>query len=646
MSAKNKKTLLIVEKSSNNLCKSIEESTGDVILSGIFTTFGVRNRNNRIYESADFLKQIDELQPKIQKHTLLGQLDHPKDFEITLADVSHVIESLEYDKANDCIVGKIRLLNTSKGKEAQALIRDGIPLHISSRAAGTVSESGIVRCEKLFTYDLVADPGFENAVLNRVNESYGYGDDIDTVELYDMNPEIPAPAIAAPEPVVTDEPKPAESVEPAGPVATSNGVNYDDFVAYTNYLSKVISDLQAKIVALESQKDSCVKVVDSDGNCSDMAEEIGCCEQKISQLTDYVKYIVENFNSLNLDQIKNDIKSHERYMNYIAENINNHEKYMNYVAENINDHEKYMNYVAENVNMHEKYFDYIKENVNNHEKYLNDLNENVNNHEKYLNGIAEKIGNNERLLHIEERLSDNIMAIKDLKKFSDDQNEFNSVVAEKIDNSIRYTQFVAENLESKDDAILEQIKLDHKDLKALNEGKKTVSADTVNEGRQTSIKSPVRTASVDINSVNSLTKATDSILEEISKYTESNNKLIALNEAKLEEAKKRAEMVTESNCDKTLISYVPADMKEAVDALAPLELQGILESAKYYKLVSDEDKVNFWRTRNIQAPKKFAVNENVNEKKNEEKQIGYTDQQLEILKQQSAMLKKRTGLLY
>ena len=604
MSAKNKKTLLIVEKSSNNLCKSIEESTGDVILSGIFTTFGVRNRNNRIYESADFLKQIDELQPKIQKHTLLGQLDHPKDFEITLADVSHVIESLEYDKANDCIVGKIRLLNTSKGKEAQALIRDGIPLHISSRAAGTVSESGIVRCEKLFTYDLVADPGFENAVLNRVNESYGYGDDIDTVELYDMNPEIPAPAIAAPEPVVTDEPKPAEPVEPAEPVATSNGVNYDDFVAYTNYLSKVISDLQAKIVALESQKDSCVKVVDSDDNCSDMAEEIGCCEQKISQLTDYVKYIVENFNSLNLDQIKNDIKSHERYMNYIAENINNHEKYMNYVAEN----------------------------VNNHEKYLNDLNE--------------KIGNNERLLHIEERLSDNIMAIKDLKKFSDDQNEFNSVVAEKIDNSIRYTQFVAENLESKDDAILEQIKLDHKDLKALNEGKKTVSADTVNEGRQTSIKSPVRTASVDINSVNSLTKATDSILEEISKYTESNNKLIALNEAKLEEAKKRAEMVTESNCDKTLISYVPADMKEAVDALAPLELQGILESAKYYKLVSDEDKVNFWRTRNIQAPKKFAVNENVNEKKNEEKQIGYTDQQLEILKQQSAMLKKRTGLLY
>ena len=39
---------------------------------------------------------------------------------------------------------------------------------------GTVKENGIVQIQKLFTYDLVADPGFANAQLNRVNEKYGF----------------------------------------------------------------------------------------------------------------------------------------------------------------------------------------------------------------------------------------------------------------------------------------------------------------------------------------------------------------------------------------------------------------------------------------------------------------------------------------
>jgi len=33
-----------------------------------------------------------------------------------------------------------------------------------------------VKIKQLFTYDLVADPGFANAELKRVNESYGFYD--------------------------------------------------------------------------------------------------------------------------------------------------------------------------------------------------------------------------------------------------------------------------------------------------------------------------------------------------------------------------------------------------------------------------------------------------------------------------------------
>ena len=178
------KKLLIVERSNAPLDFQVEQSLNEnnehsdsIVLTGLFTSFNTKNRNGRIYESADFLPHVEALREQIESKRLLGELDHPHGFEISLGNVSHVVESLEFDPQQNAIVGKIRLLNTTAGKEAQALVRDGIPLNISSRAAGTVDESGHVKLQQLFTYDLVADPGFANAQLKRVNESYGFGDD-------------------------------------------------------------------------------------------------------------------------------------------------------------------------------------------------------------------------------------------------------------------------------------------------------------------------------------------------------------------------------------------------------------------------------------------------------------------------------------
>lgn len=191
---KKEKKLLIVERSNASLNYSVEnvlnennEHVGDsIVLTGLFTSFNQKNRNGRIYESADFLPHVDALKEQIESNRLLGELDHPHGFEISLGNVSHVVESLEFDPQQNAIVGRIRLLNTDAGRQAQALVRDGIPLNISSRAAGTVDESGRVRLQQLFTYDLVADPGFANAQLKRVNESYGFGDDND-IAIYDIS---------------------------------------------------------------------------------------------------------------------------------------------------------------------------------------------------------------------------------------------------------------------------------------------------------------------------------------------------------------------------------------------------------------------------------------------------------------------------
>jgi hypothetical protein len=179
------RNLLILERSTAVL-STTKSQDGSVILEGVFTQFGVRNKNNRIYEEQEVMPHIKELQEKVKTKKLLGELDHPKDFDISLSNVSHVIEDLSYDAANKQVKGRIRLLNTSKGKEAKALIEDGIPLHISSRAAGTVGDDGRVKIKKWFTYDLVADPGFENAELSRVNESFGFDSD-ENLFIYEIN---------------------------------------------------------------------------------------------------------------------------------------------------------------------------------------------------------------------------------------------------------------------------------------------------------------------------------------------------------------------------------------------------------------------------------------------------------------------------
>ena len=61
------KTLLILERSGENL--NYTKDNGSIILSGVFTEIGVKNKNNRIYEEAEVLPHINELQEKI-KHIL------------------------------------------------------------------------------------------------------------------------------------------------------------------------------------------------------------------------------------------------------------------------------------------------------------------------------------------------------------------------------------------------------------------------------------------------------------------------------------------------------------------------------------------------------------------------------------------------
>lgn len=405
------KKLLILERSKSNLTMS-KDADGSVVLEGVFTQIGVKNKNNRIYEESEVLPHINELKEKVKTNKLLGELDHPKDFDISLSNVSHVIEDLEYDKDKKQVLGRIRLLNTSKGKEAQALIEDGIPLHISSRAAGTVDEAGKVKIKKFFTYDLVADPGFENAELARVNESYGF-EDTEGLYIYEMdNPE--------------DEINKTNKTDLTMENNSGNFVTVEDFNKYTEYVKNTLDGVKE---SANSNNDELLQKLVA------YTEHVA---EKVNQVTDYTEYLSENLDKSishsdylaeNVDKIKN-------YSSYLGEELDRSIQYSEHVAEQADKGIAYSNYLGESLEKGIEYSEYVAEKVDQNIAYSEYLGEGLSKSIKYTEYIAENVNavegtviNENTEPTIEESINESIKTKENSKSYKD-------AISEKLDNLI------------------------------------------------------------------------------------------------------------------------------------------------------------------------------------------------------------------
>lgn len=111
-------------------------------LEGILSDFGEETRNRRWYtkelweniiNSADF----EELK---NTRTLFGESDHPMDVEdrcdVHYNYVSHCVRDVYIDYDNNCVKGKVDILDTPAGRIIFTFVKYGSTLGVSSRGAG------------------------------------------------------------------------------------------------------------------------------------------------------------------------------------------------------------------------------------------------------------------------------------------------------------------------------------------------------------------------------------------------------------------------------------------------------------------------------------------------------------------------------
>ena len=623
------KRVLVVERSGSDISYSNETVTNNlgkqeesIVLTGIFTTFNQKNRNGRIYESADFLPHIEALKESIKNHTLLGELDHPHGFEISLTNASHVIESLDYDPQRNVVVGKIRLLNTAKGKDAQALVRDGIPLHISSRAAGTVDESGHVKLQQLFTYDLVADPGFANAVLSRVNEgvdSNPISDESrrlftemnekyeklneglnliqssDDCEIYETNTELlPEPGQ---EGFKTDRFGAAQQNQNVNKRAINgtiddtnnnnnmdNGkyISFEDFQKYTENLSEIIADLQSAIANYKTELDSVKK--EKEGIKPTETFEDGKTDNSA------ISALVADEVNAKISEVQEKYNNLKKYTMYLAEQLDKSISHQDYIVENANDILKkqdeiikHNNYIVDNLNDTIGYQNYIAEMLDKSIDYSNMLAEEQNKNIAHSDYLVEKM--NQMIRHqdyIAESCNNIIEEGNKLNEKFEQLKSHNNYIVENMNNIVAHNDYIVESINSKEEnALNEENKVVEENNKPAENQKPEQKTDENKEEKFNSKKYQ-------------------------SEINEKLGNLISTVKTHYEETKKKeVEQIAESkkaienSNEFMLVNYIPERLKEKWANLSDERKQEILAESKMLVIKDANTATYFWNTRDM-----------------------------------------------
>lgn len=166
--------------SQQNLNEAMETAPGSPMLLKrvLLQKADAENRNRRIYPKPVLERVIDKYNNEMVKtRRALGELDHRTSMVVELKNVSHIITEVWWE--DDSVYGNVEILDSEEfpsGRIAAGLIRRKIPVGISSRALGSVSEAnGISRVNDdlaLSCFDLVSYESTIGSTLNPLNEGF------------------------------------------------------------------------------------------------------------------------------------------------------------------------------------------------------------------------------------------------------------------------------------------------------------------------------------------------------------------------------------------------------------------------------------------------------------------------------------------
>ena len=421
------KSVLIVENMTNPLSVNENDSQHDkYILGGIFTEFDIKNRNDRVYTAERFLPCLNELNERMNDFGVVyGEFDHPDVFDTSLSRSSHVIRKASYVKESNRVEGEIRLLNTYWGKEAKALVNDGCPIFVSSRAAGVTESDGTVTLKKLFTYDIVADPGFASAkmTMKTLNESLGYNNKAN-FRIYEMS----------------DDSK----------INDLFNMNANDFVTkkqltdYSKYLVNELASTKKEVKSAMTKGNLNPKKMEQ---LLEYYEELNKTNSQIVKYLDYLAekvQVVVNENT----SLKSTAEKLIKHNDYLAENLEKAINYSEYIAENLDKNIAYSEYIAENLDKSISYGEYLAENLDRSISYGEYLAENLDKNIAYSEYIAENLDKSISYgEYLAEHLDNSIAYSEYLAEHVEGNIAYSEYIAENLDDNIAYSEYIAENLD-------------------------------------------------------------------------------------------------------------------------------------------------------------------------------------------------------
>jgi len=154
----------------SNIITESDKNGKNLYLSGVFLMGNQKNRNGRVYPISELANTVANISNRIsESNGILGELDHPDNLNINLANTSHLVTELKM--IGDNCIGRAKIINTPSGNILRALIESGVKIGVSSRGSGEVDSEGIVSNYACVTIDAVATPSGQLCQPDIIRES-------------------------------------------------------------------------------------------------------------------------------------------------------------------------------------------------------------------------------------------------------------------------------------------------------------------------------------------------------------------------------------------------------------------------------------------------------------------------------------------